>query len=78
MVDALRRHARLHAADADVLRCRLDRPFPHTGGLDLGLRLLRHQSPGRIAPTTPVASRPIVSSIDSVSGTPPTRASSAA
>src|SRR3546814_7732442 len=50
MVDALRRHARLRAADADVLRYRLDRPFPHAGDLDHERRLLRHQSPGHIAP----------------------------
>src|SRR5712691_7580489 len=28
MVDALRRHARLHHADTDVLRYRIDPPFP--------------------------------------------------
>ena len=50
MVDALRRHARLRAADADVLRRRLDRPFPRAGNLGRERQLLRDQSPGRIAP----------------------------
>src|SRR3546814_14006012 len=50
MVDALRRHARLRAADADVLRYRLDRPFPHAGDLYPERRLLRHLSPCHISP----------------------------
>src|SRR5215471_9878102 len=38
MVDALHRHARLHHADPDVLRHRIDRAFAHGGDL-------RHRAP---------------------------------
>ena len=46
MVDALRRHARLHHADTDVLRHRPDHPIPRGGDPRDQRRLLRHQSPG--------------------------------
>ncbi len=49
MVDALRRHARLQNADTDVLRHRIDHPFPRGGDLRNQRRLLRHQSPERLA-----------------------------
>ena len=53
MVDALRRHARLRAADAGVLRCRLDCPFPRAGDPGHERQLLLHQSPGRRIPPPP-------------------------
>ena len=49
MVDALRRHARFHHADTDVLRHTLDHPFPRGGDRRNQCRLLRHQSPECIA-----------------------------
>ena len=49
MVDALHRHARLRHADTDVIRHRNDRPFARCGDRRNWRRLLRHQSPGRVA-----------------------------
>ena len=49
MVDALRRHARVHRAGTARLRPRRDRPLPPGGDLRDQRQLLRHQPPDRLA-----------------------------
>src|SRR5882757_8888353 len=49
MVNAFHCHARLYHADTDVLRHRIDHPFPRGGDVRNRRRVFCHQSPQRIA-----------------------------